>query len=380
MSGHAPYFAALEQALKNAGVAQPTMVVDLRRLDANIDAAGQTLAPMGLGLRAVSKSLQAPALLGRVMERAATDKVMVFNTTMLDDILAWRSEADVLLGRPQPAAAAAGFMRHHAGDAAVAARPVWLVDSLRRLSQYAEIARASGLSLRICLEVDVGLHRGGFDEGPLAEAIGAARAEPLIEIAGLMGYDAHAAAAPDPAAEVARALARLARAKAVLAEALGGDPARLVIDTAGSLTFALHADDAVATELALGSALVKPANYDATATQVFEPACFIAEPVLKIVDPALAPGAERPQAAPARGIFMFGGWGDARLVSPLGLSFHPAWGRSMLQAGPEVALAEDDFVFLRPRESEGTLLQFGDLAVFDGRAIVDRWPTFRAAA
>ena len=39
-------------------------------------------------------------------------------------------------------------------------------------------------------------------------------------------------------------------------------------------------------------------------------------------------------------------------------------------------LAEDDFVFLRPTESEGVFLQFGDIAVYDGAEIADWWPTF----
>jgi hypothetical protein len=38
--------------------------------------------------------------------------------------------------------------------------------------------------------------------------------------------------------------------------------------------------------------------------------------------------------------------------------------------GPRV----DDFVFLRPTQSEAVLLQFGDLAVVRGERVVERWP------
>ena len=39
----------------------------------------------------------------------------------------------------------------------------------------------------------------------------------------------------------------------------------------------------------------------------------------------------------------------------------------MLAGSAKVELAQDDFVFMRPTESEGVFLQFGDIAVYDGR-------------
>jgi D-serine deaminase-like pyridoxal phosphate-dependent protein len=68
-------------------------------------------------------------------------------------------------------------------------------------------------------------------------------------------------------------------------------------------------------------------------------------------------------------------------VSPPGLAFSPLYGgRSMLTGSDKVDLHPDDFIFFRPRESEGVFLQFGDIAVYDGAEIADRWPTFPVAA
>ena len=39
-------------------------------------------------------------------------------------------------------------------------------------------------------------------------------------------------------------------------------------------------------------------------------------------------------------------------------------------------LGIDDYVFLRPTQSEAVMLQFGDLQVVRGGQIVDRWPVF----
>ena len=82
-----------------------------------------------------------------------------------------------------------------------------------------------------------------------------------------------------------------------------------------------------------------------------------------------------------KGFFLYGGQGDSRPVSPPGVRFSRLFGgRSMLCGSARVTLAEDDFVFLRPTESEGTFLQFGDIAVYDGQEIAAWWPTFAVAA
>jgi D-serine deaminase-like pyridoxal phosphate-dependent protein len=39
-----------------------------------------------------------------------------------------------------------------------------------------------------------------------------------------------------------------------------------------------------------------------------------------------------------------------------------------------VPLAVDDYIFLRPTQSERVLLEFGDLAVVRGGQLVDGWP------
>jgi D-serine deaminase-like pyridoxal phosphate-dependent protein len=373
----------MSAALKRAGVAQPTMVIDKARLSANIAAVRGDLAPSGLALRVVAKSLQAPALLRMVLGEAGTDRLMVFNGVMLAEIAALDPAADVLLGRPLPAAQVAAFVRAHA------ARPQWLADSAGRLTQYIEIARACAAPMRINFEIDVGLRRGGFaDPAALAGAIDLALAEPLVEITGLMGYDPHVAGAASPDAELGRVIARYRTFQAALTDRTGRAAADFILNTAGSLTWRRHLADPVANEVSVGSAFLKPTHFDAPILADLQPAMFIAQPVLKAVDPALIPGFEALAGAlatadpnAARGFFLYGGYGDAKVVSPPGLAWSRLYGgRSMLTGSRRVDLDQDDFVFLRPTESEGVLTHFGDIAVFDGEAISDWWPTFAIAA
>ncbi len=387
--GHAAYFAGISTALKRAGIADPTLVIDRRRLEANIATVREALAPTGLGLRVVTKSLQAPALLDAVLAGCATDRLMVFNGVMLDEMVRVHPSFDVLLGRPLPAVQVDGFVRRHGADRCAAAHPQWLVDSPARLGQYAGIARAHDVRIRINLEVDVGLHRGGLpDAAAVAELIELAHHEPLITVTGLMGYDAHVPGVARPEAEMARVKARYAAARAVLIARQGGDPAAYTFNAAGSPTYRLHLDGTPANEVSIGSAFVKPMNFDYGALRAHLPAAFIAQPVLKVMDQALVPDIERfaglinglnPNSR--RGFFAYGGYGDAEPVSPPGLAFSPLYGgRSMLTGSDKVDLYQDDFIFFRPRESEGVFLQFGDLAVYDGAEITERWPTFPVAA
>jgi D-serine deaminase-like pyridoxal phosphate-dependent protein len=204
-----------------------------------------------------------------------------------------------------------------------------------------------------------------------------------MRITGLMGYDPQVMGAASPQAEAALVQQRYAAAVKLLTEKLG-DVAGMTLNSAGSPTYALHLGGSVANEVSIGSAFVKPTHFDLPTLKALQPAAFIAQPVLKVMDPAVFPRREALTQAfhqldpnSTRGFFLYGGYGDAKPVSPPGLRFSAIWGgRGMLEGSARVTLAEDDFVFMRPTESEGVFLQFGDIAVYDGAEITEWWPTF----
>ena len=84
-----------------------------------------------------------------------------------------------------------------------------------------------------------------------------------------------------------------------------------------------------------------------------------------------------------RTFFTYGGYWKAKPESPAGLSFNPVFGRStnqeMLNGSAKINLQPDDWIFLRPTQSEFVFLQFGNIAVYDGGQIVDHWPVFSEA-
>lgn len=385
---HDAYFVALSKALRTAGIAHPVMVVDRARFDSNIAAAKATLAPRALPLRIVVKSLPSQGLIDHVAQGMGTNRFMVFNGAMLS-IMATRKDADIMIGKPLPELEYASFIDAAGADAA--GRIQWLVDSQERLKNYATIAAARRTPLRANLEVDVGLHRGGFADGKaVAEVAELARSLPGVTISGLMGYDAHVPKMSNPDEAYAKSQQIYAAAIDALLQQLKVDPARLTLNGAGSPTYSRHAQRTVANEVSVGSAFVKPADFDLSGLARHTPASFIATPVIKAQAMKL-PGNEwltgplsflDPNAA--RAFFIYGGHWLATPVSPPGLQFSDLYGRSsnqeMLTGSTQIDLKPDDYVFFRPNQSEAVFLQFGDIVLFDGERIVGTWPTFPVSA
>ncbi|WP_284619567.1 alanine racemase [Aquabacterium humicola] len=390
---HDAYFAGLAKALAPLP-AQPTLVIDRARLKANLAAIRQQARHP---LRVVVKSLPSLGLIDAALADWRSDRAMVFNAPQLALVATERPAVKMLLGKPLPASAAAWVLDNVPAERRAPERIEWLVDSAERLAEYRALARAKNLPLRINLEIDVGLHRGGVeDEAALAPLLELIRGEPLLRFAGLMGYDAHLAAIPDlPGARSgaqAEAARRYAALLALARQRLGPPAGPWTLNAAGSPTFHLHDASSSANELSVGSAAVKPADFDKPSLAALQPAAFIATPVLKDLGDFRLPrgvewiaGAARAWDVNQRRAFaMHGGHWLADPASPPGVQpsglYGPSSNQQVLVASPSTALKPGDWLFLRPRQSEAVLLQFGDLVVVDEGRIVDRWPVFPASA
>ena len=385
----ASYFQQLQEALANAELAEPVLVIDRDRLDANIDRL-KTYLPQGMAYRIVAKSLPSAPLIAYVASRAGTDRLMSFNTNMVEQLIALMPEADQLLGKPIPIVAVQRiFERADASSTSALQHKIqWLIDTPERLEQYEAFAASSGLSLRINLEIDVGLHRGGMEPGDaLATALQRISNSEHLELSGLMGYEPHLTKLPNLAGWPKRAKKgaadRFREALAQVSSVLGkGHSDAMIRNMAGSPTFGLYTDTDLANEIAAGSALVKPSDFDLPILKDFLPASFIATPAIKVSNGVRLPGLEyanRALGKPKSGktVFLHGGYWKADPVYPGGLKYSNLFGRSsnqeMLVAPKNSSLKVDDFVFLRPTQSEAVFLQFPKIAVFSGGDIVDQW-------
>ena len=342
----ASYFQQLQQALANAGLAEPVLVIDRDRLDTNI-AALKAMLPEGMAYRIVAKSLPCAELLEYIAAHTETHRLMSFNTNMVMQLLALMPEANQLLGKPIP------------------------VQALRRTLDEANTQTRSQLQHQVDLEASLKtIHQSNN-----------------LALAGLMGYEPHLTKLPNIAGWPKRAKQGAAdqfqQALTQTAAIFGQEHVtNMVRNMAGSPTFGLYSDTLLANEIAAGSALVKPSDFDLPILKAFLPASFIATPAIKVSKGVRLPGIEyanRALGKPQSGktVFLHGGYWKADPVYPGGLKNSSLFGRSsnqeMLVAPKNASIKVDDFVFLRPTQSEAVFLQFPKIAVFSGGHITDLW-------
>ncbi len=365
-------------------------MIDRAKLRANIATLKSHISNR-FDYRIVAKSLPSIELLKEVMHAADSNRLMLFHQPFLSQVANEMPRADVLMGKPMPVAAAKNFYASSADSKFNhQAQLQWLLDTPERLRQYAELADALNVGMRINVEIDVGLHRGGVpDNESLLEMLDIIENSPHLHFAGLMGYEPHIVKVPgdplsyrDAAVEVYSARVAAAR------EYLGNRwPADGTLNAAGSPTYQMYDEgDYPFTELSAGSCLVKPTDFDLATLADHVPASFIAAPVLKtdnelkIPVDGVAPLMSAWNPNRRKSFFLYGGYWKAVPESPKGLSINPLMGRStnqeLLNGSDSIDLQPDDWVFLRPTQSEFVFLQFGDIAVLEDGVIVDRWPIF----
>ena len=235
----------------------------------------------------------------------------------------------------------------------MADRVVWLVDNEDTLAQMVAMAQHLELcKLRIAIEFDVGMKRGGVvsnDEvlSLLAKCRKVQREQQYhLEVVGAMGFDGHIGGTPLLDGETKseamcrgfRIAHRRFKEMKLLLESSGDDvlvpPDQRIWDSSATGSFPLYgevgymADETInaANEVSLGSIFTLPTGFDGNPFlgPLFHPAQFVVSPVLKVqsspvvevanVDPAV------PEAAGCgRGYYYAGGgWAD-RSVYPPGL-------------------------------------------------------------
>ena len=135
--------------------------------------------------------------------------------------------------------------------------------------------------------------------------------------------------------------------------------------------------------MSVGSALLKPSEFDSDLLAAHSPALWIATPVLKVQNGDLPYLANLQSALQGwdrnrqQAYYLYGGRWPADPVAPAGLSYDSLYGRSAnqerLNGSLNTALAVDDWVFLRPHLSEGVLDDFSELRLLRNNRLVGRW-------
>ena len=389
------YFRALNAELKAHGPMRPVMLIDLDRLDHNIDVVTQSVQRGGKQLRLVEKSLPSPGLLAYIAKRAGTQRLMSFHQPFLNHDAQVFPEADILIGKPLPVRSAQLFYQAHQGTFDPSRQLQWLLDTPERLQQYLALAQGLGTQLRVNIELDVGLHRGGIsDNAVLGQMLALIQANPQhLAFAGFMGYDPFVGMGVpgilgSPQALFEQVMQRYNGFVDFARQQFAGLWREgLTLNTAGSPSYRIHEQETLSTEVSVGTALLKPTHYDLPSLSEHVPAAFIATPVLKSTGAVNIPALDGKSRIfswwdpnQRQTYFIYGGNWMAEFESPQGLQSNDLYGRSsnqeMVNGSAAVGLNIEDQVFLRPTQSEFVLLQFGDLVAVRGGKIVETWPVY----
>lgn len=270
-------------------LATPALVLDLKAFERNVAAMQEHCKRAGLNLRPHAKTHKSVAIARKQIEAGA-----------LGQCCAKLGEAEALaeggidgLLVTSPVVAAQGFSRIATLNAKLKDFMI-VADSAHCVDGYAKAGEESGRTLKVLVDVDVGLHRTGILPGE--PALGLAKriaASPHLTFAGLQGYAGsvqHIEAFEERRAQSLSALKQLGETRELIVAA--GIPCPIV-SGGGTGTFNIDPEARVFTELQAGSYVfmdkqycdVKIAN---AAPLPFETSLFVQATVISANMPGLA--------------------------------------------------------------------------------------------
>ncbi|MDF3818397.1 alanine racemase [Leptospira sp. 96542] len=395
---HSEYFSKLNSELKSNGFGRPVILLDLDRLDENLQILKSKLYPP-LAYRIVVKSLPSKQLLRYIIKFTNTEKLMVFHSADLVMLLndPEFNSSDILLGKPMPVKALEDVYSKTKPERFQKLR--WLVDSKKRLDQYLSFSQKTNTQLRIVLEIDIGLHRGGFSNmesfKQTLNILDINHKSLIFE--GFMGYEPHVASTPNFFGDKTTAIDESLQKSLLVYEEfyqIGKKSFPLLFDKpmlfngGGSKTYQFYQNrNSIVNDVSVGSALVMPTDFDVVTLKNHKPAFFIAAPVLKKLEGTTIPFLESlsflfPLWNPNLQVtyFTYGGAFLAKKESPKGLYDNQLFGLStnqgILNGSKQTKLEPDDYVFYRPTQSEKVLAEMGEIVLIRQGKIIGTWKTF----
>lgn len=284
-----------------------------------------------------------------------------------------------------------------------------LVDSQEQLEAcertISNFQRSTGTSfrLRVSLEINIGLCRGGFELSNIDAALGFLGTSVGLTLSGFMGYEGHVPFTPRIPLGPGQSdeLSKSTKLYSAFVARLPVSDPELCFNTAGSRTLPLYQQThRPANDFTVGSALVKPFDFDCPALDAMRPALFIGAPLIKRIQ---VPVPFLPRLVwslyclwnptYSESLYLLNAGLPVHPFSPTGLKLNP-----ILPSHPGLALnllptqalyhafksnlGLGDYVFLRPSEGDA-MLCFSTLHLIRGGSLLalagdpKAWSTFR---
>jgi D-serine deaminase-like pyridoxal phosphate-dependent protein len=379
--------------------ALPCAVVDLAAVARNVAALLALLRRPDVTVRIATKSIRHPWLLRHLLD-AAPDRVRGLMPWSAHEVeaLAALGFDDFLMGypcaRPDEAAALARA-------SARGVRVVATLDHPHHVALLADAARAAGVTLDVCIDLDAswrplgGVAHVGVQRSPVRsvkQALRLARcvrdAAPHLRLRALLAYEAqvagmadHGAGLPDAARRLikARSIRSVAASRARALAALRADGFAIdLINGGGTGSLATSSADPSVTEVTAGSGFLAPHLFDHYNGLALTPALFIALAICRIPQTDIVtcagggyvtsgpPGLDRAPlpVAPSLAPLPMEGFGEVQ--TPLQL---PRALRGTLQVG--------DPIVCRPAKAGEPAERFNRYLLLHPNGHLDPQPTYR---
>ena len=261
----------------------PALVVDLDAMERNIGRMAGYMRDAGVDWRPHTKGIKVPAIAHKAIAAGAIGvtcaklgEAEVMAAAGINDILI----ANQIVGATKIARLV--NLRRHA-DVIVCA------DNAGNVAEIGAAAAAKGVSVRILVEVNVGLNRCGVEPGDAALALSRQIAgTPGLDYAGVMGWEGHASVIDDPVEkeEACRACVELLVQNAELCRA--ADLPVAIVTCAGTATYKISAHVAGATEIQAGGGIFTDIAYKSWGADDLDCALTILTTVTSRAAPARA--------------------------------------------------------------------------------------------
>jgi D-serine deaminase-like pyridoxal phosphate-dependent protein len=376
-----------------AGVDAPFALVDLDAMWANAD---EMLARAdGTPIRVASKSVRCRSLLADILERPGFRGLMTF--TLPESLwLHGHGFDDLLVAYPTTDREALAELARLDSEHA----PIVMVDSVEHLDLIEGAAGRGARPVRVCIDVDMswwplgGRLKIGVKRSPVRTP-GEARAlaeqivrRPGLELAALMGYEAHIAGLGDrplgkplqgPAIRFVkrRSAAEIAERRAAVVAAVRELAPVAIVNGGGTGSIHTTTREQAITEITAGSGFYAPTLFDRYSDFRLTPAAMFAMPVVRRPSPSTATllGGGYPASGAA---------GRDRLPAPhlpRGLRVDPLEGAGEVQTpvtgSAAASLRIGANVYLRHAKAGELCERFNSLYLVRGGEIAAEVPTYR---
>lgn len=234
----------------------PALLVDLDLLEENIARVADTCRAQGVGWRPHTKGQKTPEIIRKELAAGATGVTCAKLGEA--EVLADAGIRDILIANQIVGPTKMQRLR----DLCLRADPIVAIDSTAHVAELGTAVQCLERPLRVVIEVDIGMHRAGVSPGePAVSLARSAAAQRGLRFVGVMGWESHAVAIPDPA-EKARVVAEAVALLTASADACrrAGFPVEIV-SCGGTGTFPFCAQQPGVTEVQAGGAVFSDMHY-----------------------------------------------------------------------------------------------------------------------